>query len=461
MALKTLMLKRNLELKKQKLEELRSKADEIAKREAELETSISEIETEDEKAAVEAEVEKLEADKKENEEAVSNLESEISELEAEIEDSEKKQEESRNASAVITTRKEEKIMSIESRTKFFGMSVQERTAFFADENVKTFLQNVREIGKNGQTRAVSGADLTIPDSMLGLIRENIENYSKLIGVVDKRSVKGTSRINIAGGIPEAVWTEACAKLNELDLQFYQTELEGYKVGGFIAICNATLEDSDIALATEIINAIGKAIGYALDKAIVYGTGVKMPTGIVTRLAQATKPSGYSINDRPWVKLDTTNIVTIPSSSKAQTLYQELILASGKASDKYASGELVWLMNKKTKNNLTAQALTINAAGAIVSGQGNTMPIAGGSIITLDFIPDDNILVGFAENYLLVERATTKLESSTDFKFLDDQTVFKGTARYDGKSAIAEAFVLVGINGTTPSTSVTFAADTAN
>ena len=52
----------------------------------------------------------------------------------------------------------------------------------------------------------------------------------------------------------------CANLNELDLSFYEAEVDGYKVGGFIPVCNANLEDSDLNLAAEIISAIGQAIG---------------------------------------------------------------------------------------------------------------------------------------------------------------------------------------------------------
>jgi hypothetical protein len=40
-------------------------------------------------------------------------------------------------------------------------------------------------------------------------------------------------------------------------------------------------------------------------------------------------------------------------------------------------------------------------------------------------------------------------------------VFKGTARYDGLTVIAEGFVAISINGTTPVTTATFAPDTAN
>jgi hypothetical protein len=38
---------------------------------------------------------------------------------------------------------------------------------------------------------------------------------------------------------------------------------------------------------------------------------------------------------------------------------------------------------------------------------------------------------------------------------------KGTARYDGTPVIAEAFVLIGIKGTTPNGTMSFASDTAN
>ena len=86
--------------------------------------------------------------------------------------------------------------------------------------------------------------------------------------------------------------QMCANLNELDLMFNDVEVDGYMVGGFFAICRAKISDSDIDLATEIISALGQSIGYALDKAILYGKGIKMPLGVVTRLAQKTQPEDY-------------------------------------------------------------------------------------------------------------------------------------------------------------------------
>ena len=120
------------------------------------------------------------------------------------------------------------------------------------------------------------------------------------------------------------------------------------------------------------------------------------------------------------------------------------------------------MSSNTKATLTAKALTINAAGAIVTGQGNTMPIVGGDIIELDFIPDDVIIGGYGSLYLLVERAGATLAQSSEVQFIEDNTVFKGTARYDGRPVIGEGFVAINISqtdgATVPSaTAVTFVA----
>jgi HK97 family phage major capsid protein len=90
-----------------------------------------------------------------------------------------------------------------------------------------------------------------------------------------------------------------------------------------------------------------------------------------------------------------------------------------------------------------------------------MPVEGGDIVELDFIPDNDIIGGFGSLYLLAERAGSQLAVSEHVRFIEDQTVFKGTARYDGAPAVGAGFVVVNIANAAPSTAVSFAADDAN
>lgn len=470
--LKTLMLRKRLDDAKKALEALRSKDEEMQKREEELTGAIEEAQTEEEKSAVEEEIEKFEADKKAHEEEKADLEKSVEDLEgelasAEAEDAAKaaaadEAEAARNDKSGSEKREAIK-MNERARRLFAKMERSEVHAMMQREDVKAYLENVRECIKN--KRAVTNAGLTIPEVMLDLLRENIMNYSKLYRHVNVQPVNGEARQPIMGTIPEAIWTECCANLNELDIGFSDVEVDCYKVGGFFKVCNATLEDSDIDLAAALLEAIGQAIGLALDKAILYGQNtaatLKMPEGIVSRLVQTSKPANYPPTARPWADLHTSNVFTIANTYTGVDLFAQIVLASGAAKGKYSRGEKVWVMNETTYTFLKAQAMSVNAAGAIVSGIEGTMPVVGGIVEVLDFIPNYVVIGGYFDLYTLAERGGTRFAESEHVAFLADQTVLKGIARYDGHPAIAEAFVAIGVNGTTPSSTMTFALDKAN
>lgn len=438
MALKALKLRKSIDLKKKELDALRAKDAEFQTREAELERSINEAETDEDMETINGEMETFSAEKEAHEAAKADLEREVGELENELAEEERKQDTTPPAKKP-EEREGNKMTTVETRTRFYGMNLQERDAFFADEEIKTWLQRVREIGASKRT--ITGSDLLIPEKVLPLIQSVTERYSKMLKHVNVQNIPGTARQVIMGDIPEGVWTEMCGKLNEVNLSFTEIEVDGYKVGSFIPVCNALLEDSDINLASAIIDALGQGLAYAIDKAIVYGTGTKMPTGFA----------------------GTATAITIPSASATGLkLFQAIV--NGTANLKHSDGEKVWVMNDATKAKILAESLAVNAAGAIVAGVNDTMPIIGGAIETLDFVPDNEILGGYGKRYLFAQRAGTQLKRSEEYRFVEDQTVFKATARADGKPVFADAFVAYGIGAAPTKTYASgkgFVADTAN
>lgn len=445
MALRSLMLGKKLSEKKKNLDEIRQKISGFEAREAELAQAIEEASTDEEKSTVEEAVEEFEKEKAEAEEAEKSLDAEVRELETELDAVDAKEEpvpEARAKEAVKETREKE-ILNMKKR--FRDMSYAERTAFVQQDEVQSFLGEVRTAIK--EKRAITNAGYLIPQVILGLIKENIEDYSKLYGRVDVRQVAGTGRMVIEGAYPEAVWTETCANLNELDLSFSKVEVDGYKVGGYIKVCNASLEDSDIDLAGEIITALGRAIGIALDKAIVFGTGTKMPTGIIPTLKAVAS---------------TPNVVSHANTVTGKALVQALIGDIAKAKGNYSRGIKTWVMNETTYSYLLAQLVEVDANGAYVSVVNGTMPVVGGDIIVLNTMPDYVIVAGYFDLYLLAERAGTEFNTSEHAFWTADQTGFKGTARYDGKVLINNAFVAIGVNGAGASDmTTTFASDSAN
>lgn len=464
MALKTLMLRRQIDLKKKALGELNDKLSGFASREAELEQAIAEVETDEQRTAVEEEIAAFETERSDAQTAADQLTEEIRNLESELEGEEAQQDTTapeEGETPAVPVAEENRGGFTAMNRRFRDFNQQERAAFLENEGVKSFLGEVRAAIK--EKRALTGVGLTIPEVMLGLVREEVAAASKLLRFVDVRAVGGKGRMNIMGKISEAVWTEMCANLNELSLTFNQVEVDGFKVGGFVAVCNAVLEDSDIALANEIITAIGKAIAKALDKAILFGDGSKKPVGIATRLAASSSPSWWGTNEPAFTDLHTTNVQTINvKASSGAAFFIALVEKLGIAKPKYSGDGLFWAMNRKTHLDILAKAIAANSNGAYVVTT-DLMPVVGGEVVEFedDELQDYEIIGGFGGNYLLAERAGIEFDSSKDYLFLQDQTVFKGTARYDGRPLAGEAFVIVNYNNTAPTTSADFADDDAN
>lgn len=462
-------LRNQLKLLQERDADFESRKKELKKREEELEAAINEITEEtsdDDKKVVDDSVTEFENDQKaieteegEHEEKKKNLEDEIQKLQAELDEvnsrSATPQKNNKRDGKKDEQRKDDTYMG---KRNVFGENLR---SIINRADVKGFIERAREL--IGKKRAVTGAELTIPDILLDLLRDNMYRYSKLITKVRFKPVKGTARQNVMGEIPEGIWTEAVGILNKLSLLFSQIEVDGYKVGGYIAIPNSTLEDSDENLASEILDAIGQAIGLGIDKAILYGTGTKMPLGIVTRLAQTSQPSEWGSNAPAWIDISETNIKQLDMSDLvADEFFAELLVNLGIADPAYSNNSATfWAMNRKTRMKVLSQAVTVNAAGAIVAGFNEKMPIENGDIVELPFMADGDIVGGFGALYLLAERSGSKLAVSEHVKFIEDQTVFKGTARYDGMPVRGQAFIALNINNTAPATTVEFAVDTAN
>lgn len=454
--LRALMLRKKINDAKKDIETLRAKesdfetrAAEIQKRSDETAQAIDEAQTEEEKQAVEEAITAIENDqaaldteKSENDQKIADLENEVSEMEKELEEVEDQQRAKAPAAepekiipATTTTFTERNMNKMFKTRSLNRMSIAERAELVAREDVQKTLAEVRTFIK--EKRSVTGANLTIGETILGLVRENIIEYSKLLARVNTATTNKDGRIIVQGIVSEAIWTECCAALNELDLEFGQVELDCYKVAGYLVLCNAAIEDSDVDLLDAVVVGLSQSIGKALDKSMIYGTGVKMPTGVVTAIASIA-----------------SQLVTISSSDHDKKFFQDIIKAAAKADSKYSRGEKLWIMNDQTYATVMSEAVAVDGSGAYVSMVNGRMPAVGGEIIVLNDVPDNNIVMGYFDLYALLEKKGITIDTSEHVKFLDDQTVVRGRGRYDGKPVIAKAFVAIGI-GSAPTTEVTF------
>ena len=468
MALKVLLLRSRLAPLQTELQTLETARDGFAAREAELEHDIAEAQTDEERSVVEAAVNAFEQERSANAADITRVQERINEINEEIRSLEEAQTPpasdppAAEPTGTTNTERSNHSMPINNpERRWFGLTYQERDALLTRDSTKEFLQRVRQL--RAQQNSVTGAALGIPTEFMQILRDLTYQNSKLWPYVHSEAIRGKARQNVAGTGCEAVWSEMLANINEIVMDFTQLEMDGYMLAGYIAISNAVLEDdSDLQLLTSILNAMGEANARGLDKAIVYGTGKKMPVGFITRLAASAQPEWWNNDQGDFKDLHSSHILKLDiDSTSGAAFFGTLIEALGIADPKYSDGRVFWVMNRKTHIRLMAKALAFDSAAAITAGINNTFPIVGGDIIELDFMADNDIAGGFGSLMRMSEREGASIASSDIPFFLRNMTVYRSIGRYDGKPARGEAFVLVNFHNTAPTTSISFAPNLAN
>lgn len=472
-ALRVLVLNSEITALRAQLTPLEQTRDGFAAREEQLRQALSEItetSTDAERSAVSAAVDAFENDRSANAAEIARIQGEIDTRSAEIARLEAEQTPPPASNPAVSNsdtgnqnNNERSFVPMNNTTerRWFGLTYAERDALIAKDTTRDFLQRFRALRE--QQNSATGAELGIPTEFMQILRDLTYQNSKLWPYVHSESIRGHSRQNIVGTGAEAVWTEMLANINEISLDFTQLEMDGYMLAGYMAISNAVLQDdADLQLLTSILNAMGEANARALDKAIVYGTGKKMPVGFVTRLAAETTPTWWNNDQGEFTDLHTSHILKLDiDSTSGAAFFGTLVEALGIADPKYSDGRVFWVMNRKTHIRLMAKALAFNAAAAITAGINNTFPIVGGDIVELEFMADNDIAGGFGSLMRMAEREGLSIASSDIPLFLRNMTVYRSIGRYDGKPARGEAFVMVNFHNTAPTTSISFAPDYAN
>lgn len=471
-ALRVLVLNSEITALRAQLRPLEQTRDGFAAREEQLRQALSEItetSTDEERNAVSSAVDTFEQERSANAAEIARIQGEIDTRSAEIARLEAEQTPPPAAPAVSNSdtrnndHHERSFVPMNNTTerRWFGLTYAERDALMQSEQVRTFLKQIREA--RAQQRSVTGGELGIPDGFLPILRDLTYQESKFLRYCFTTSFRGTTRQNVAGVAPEAIWTEMKDRLNEIDIDFWQLTMDGFMVGGYMAVPNSVLmDDSDLSLTTTILQALASSLAKAIDKSIWFGTGESMPVGIITRLAAQTKPTWWGSQQGDFTDLHTSNILKLDLAAKnGVEFFRPLVAALAVAKPDYSNGTVIWVMNRKTHMDIQSRALAFNDAAALVAGVSNSIPIVGGEIVEWEVMPDNEIAGGYMSLYRSVEREGTTIESNTNVRWLENQTCFKGMQRRDGKPAIGEAFVLVNYGNVQPTTTTTFGKDRAN
>lgn len=416
------MLRKKQEELRKKLEELKLLEDELKIREDELAQAIEEVETEEEQETVEEAVEKFEEEKAELLKDKGNLESELKKVDDELEEIEERAEETKEAETREVKPEQEPRISKDEGGYRDSMKVnkyetrEQMLRRLEQPEVREFYENIRNIFL--ERAEITGGELLIPEQVMTSIQHRVGDYGVLINEVDVQTIKGKGRIILNAGAPILAWTEMCADLQESTIgSFKAVEFDGYKLGGYIFLCNAQIEDAIIDLANFVEAEFAKAIAKYKDEAIMNGEGAasKQPEGILTKVTAVTDVEG------------------IPEMLG-------LIGELDHEDQDYHVENVIVVMNRATYyKKILAETFGKNADAKMVYDGINRVLPDGTRVVLSKTVPADEFVIGdFKNGYKWVDRKGTTFDVNDRLKWIEEQTGFKVSGRHDGK-VVHEAF----------------------
>lgn len=414
--LKQLKIAKAIEIKRDKLKELETKAAAILQRSEAAKTALAEAKTPEDLQLLETEIGEIETEQTTVEGEKKTVEDEIAALETELEEVSQRAAIPAKQTRTIDKGEGEKMNRLQVR------EMLKSGEYFKHKDVTEFYEKFKNL------RAVTGADLTIPEIVVNRIMDIIGDYATLYPLVDKIRVNGTARILIDTDTTAATWTEQRNALPVGDVGTIATlDFDGFKVGKVTFVDNFLLQDSVINLDSYVSRKIARAIALALDVAILNGTGAAgfQPAGIIPAIP---------VPNQVDVAADAPLVDFLKPIGLIDTGIDQV-------------GEVVAVMRRSTYyNRFLAFSVNVNSAGDQVGKLPNlTRPdLVGIRVVFNNAMAVDEVLYGDFENYTLVERENITIDQSEHIRFVEDQQAFRAKGRFDGKPTKPEAFVLVTI-----------------
>lgn len=177
--------------------------------------------------------------------------------------------------------------------------------------------------RSDEVTATTDIGALVPPVTLNKIIEKLEAYGMILPLVTRTAYKTGVAIPVSNVKPEATWVAEGAGSDKQKKTLSGTiTFSHFKLRCAVAVTLETENMAYSAFETTLVNNVVEAMAKALEKAIISGTGVGQPTGILKEDAKGTKIEVSKID------------------------YKTLVNAEGELPMEYESGA-VWCMTKKT------------------------------------------------------------------------------------------------------------------
>lgn len=306
------------------------------------------------------------------------------------------------------------------------------------EEMKYYQKVIDAMRSNNPKQAVTMIDEVMPKTTIDAVFDYLTESHPLLDVIDFQNTAALTEIILSTSSGVAGWGELCSTISdELSGAFSVITLDKKKLSAFIPVCNAMLDLGPVWLDRYVRTILAEALATALEAAIVDGDGDEKPLGMTRALTGAV--DGVYPQKTPVV---ITDLSPTTYGSILNTLSQA---PNGK---RRAISSVLLLVNPTDYFTKVFPATTPRTTSGGFNYDVFPFPT---TVVQSAAVPSGKAVIGLGKRYFmgLGTGKAGKIEYSDEYKFLEDQRVYRIKLYGNGRPLDANAFILLDISGLKP------------
>lgn len=296
-------------------------------------------------------------------------------------------------------------------------------------------------------QALTNPELVMPETVMDAVFDDLQTEHPLLSHISFTNTRGAIKFLFSkNDFQKAVWGKLCAEITEeIEASFSEIDMTLMKLSAFIPVCEAMLDLGPVWLDSYVRQILYEALANGLEDGII--NNLNTTTGPVGMIANMTTGSG-GVGAATFTAKTATPITDLQPATLGAQLAKLAVDAAGKSR---AIRDVILIVNPTDYFTKVFPATTVmNGAGVYVN---NVLPYPM-TIIQSAAVASGKAVLGLGYKYFMgigMDSRAGRIEYSDEFKWLDDERVYKIKLYANGMPMDNNAFQYLDISGLKPAT----------
>lgn len=296
-------------------------------------------------------------------------------------------------------------------------------------------------------QALTNPELVMPETVINAVFDDLQTEHPLLSRISFTNTQGAIKFLMSNNdYQKAVWGKLCAEITEeIESSFKEIDMTLMKLSAFIPVCEAMLDLGPAWLDSYVRQCLYEALANGLEDGII--NNLNTTTGPVGMIADMTTGSG-GVGAATFTAKTATPITDLKPATIGAQLAK---LAKDEAGKYRAIRDVILIVNPVDYMTKVFPATTVmTGSGTYVN---NVLPYPM-TVIQSAAVASGKAVLGLGYKYFMglgMSSRAGRIEYSDEFKWLEDERVYKIKLYANGMPMDNNAFQYLDISGLKPLT----------